>query len=199
MASSPASTAVAAARRHAAAPSSSRSPRPIRAARDARRASRCRRGSRRAARACSTSTRIAVRCGGREELPLEELHLRVLRRFERGARVAQEEPRERRACRRLASAHSAPMPRIATTDLSTAALVTQSGRTSRRASRRARRATTPSANAFHTVSGYTSHLPTTIVTTSTPTARSSAARALDRLRCRRASGTCRGARATRLM
>ena len=77
--------------------------------------------------------------------------------------------RERRARRRSASAHSAPTPRIATTE------VTGSRRSSPSPGARASATVTtsavsdaPSANAFHTVSGYASDLPTTIVTTSTP-------------------------------
>ena len=115
--------------------------------------SRCRRGSRRAARACATSTRIAVRVRGGEELPVEKLHLRVLRdsrarRASRAGRVARtpgvdgsraRTARRRRGLRRSTSA--------------TAALVTQSGRTRSPTTTTSAASDAPSAKAFHTISG----------------------------------------------
>src|SRR6478736_6284253 len=77
------------------------------------------------------------------------------------------------------------MPRMATIDVTTVALVTQSGRSMSPSATASAASDEASAKAFHTVSGYTSHLATTIVTTSTPTARSSA--------CTRSSIACESA------
>ena len=81
-----------------------------------------------------TSSRMAVRPRRREELRVEELHLRVLPHLERGARCAQEQPRERRHVDAQRARTAPPCRDVAMQRPQRSSRSTQSGRSSRRSS-----------------------------------------------------------------